>query len=401
MRLRGERVRRGRHALDRDAPRRGAPPAGTGHARAGGRRRGGRARERARLPRGDRARRGPLDLVRGRAPASPPGATRVEPADEFSSAISTDVWGFAFDDAKRLWVASRRAEGGLAVRLPDGTWRVFDRLPDGTKIGLAYAVARRRAGGVWASLGKRIAACDGETIAPLPDPPAAMSNPYVNKLFEDGKGRLWAASGSGVARLEANGRWSLLTEELGSPYVYFLGEDRGGTVWVGTTRGVYRFGAGDAVEPFTPDDGLAGWETNINGFLSDRDGVVWIGTVEGLSRYDPAAHRRNAHPPRVVVESAELPGGRSPSLRSSSSRGPSDLSRFAWRSSRSAPAGGRRTAPGSRGWRTTGSRCAASPSCVTRTCRPATCASSSRGSTSRASGARSPRSRSAFARRSG
>ncbi len=237
-----------------------------------------------------------------------PGATRLEPADEFSSAISTDVWGFAFDDAKRLWVASRRAEGGLAVRLPDGTWRVFDRLPDGTRIGLAHAVARRLAGGVWASFGSRIAACDGETIALLPDPPAAMGNPYVNKLFEDGKGRLWAASGSGVARMEADGRWSLLTEKLGSPYVYFLGEDRGGTVWVGTTRGVYRFGAGDAVEPFTPDDGLAGWETNISGFLSDRDGVVWIGTVEGLSRYDPAAHRRNAHPPRVAVESAELPG---------------------------------------------------------------------------------------------
>lgn len=237
-----------------------------------------------------------------------PGATRVEPADEFASAFSTDVWGFAFDEDGRLWVASRRPEGGLAVRLPDASWRVFDRLPDGTRITLAHAIARRRAGGVWAAFGSRIAACDGETIVPIPDPPIAMSNPYVNKLFEDGKGRLWAASGSGVARLEADGRWTLLTDKLASPFVYFLGEDRGGTVWVGTTRGVYRLGAGDAVEPFTPDDGLAGWETNINAFLSDRDGVVWIGTVEGLSRYDPAAHRPNAHPPRVVVESAELPG---------------------------------------------------------------------------------------------
>jgi tRNA A-37 threonylcarbamoyl transferase component Bud32 len=139
-----------------------------------------------------------------------------------------------------------------------------------------------------------------------------MSSPYVNKLFEDGKGRLWAASGSGLARLEADGKWSLLTEKLGSPYVYFVGEDRTGTVWVGTARGVYRFGAGDAVEPFTPDDGLAGWETNINAVHTDRDGVVWIGTVAGLSRFDPAAHRPNAHPPRVVVESALLPSGTVP-----------------------------------------------------------------------------------------
>jgi len=237
-----------------------------------------------------------------------PGRTRLGPVDEAASAISTDVWGFAFDDAARLWVGSRRAEGGLALLRADGTWRVFDRLPDGTRITVTHALARRRAGGVWAAFGARVAACDGETVLPLPDPPAAMSSPYVNKLFEDAKGRLWAASGSGLARLEADGTWTLLTDRLGSPYVYFVGEDRTGTIWVGTTRGVYRLGAGDAVTPFTPDDGLAGWETNINAFHSDRDGVVWIGTVEGLSRYDPASHRPNAHPPRVVVESARLPG---------------------------------------------------------------------------------------------
>jgi len=236
------------------------------------------------------------------------GESRLGPADEFSSAISTDVWGFAFDGASRLWVGSRRAEGGLATMRPDGTWTVVDRLSDGTRVGVAHALAPRRAGGVWAAFGARIAACDGETAVPLPDPPAAMSSPYVNKLFEDSKGRLWAGSGSGLARLEGDGSWSLLTDRLGSPYVYFVGEDRSGTVWVGTTRGVYRLGAGDAVTPFTPDDGLAGWETNINAFRCDRDGVVWIGTTEGLSRYDPASHRPNAHPPRVVVASARLPG---------------------------------------------------------------------------------------------
>jgi tRNA A-37 threonylcarbamoyl transferase component Bud32/GAF domain-containing protein len=236
-----------------------------------------------------------------------PGEARLGPVDEFTSAIGTDVWAFAFDGASRLWVGSRREEGGLAARGPDGSWKVFDRLPDGTRLGIAHAVAPRRAGGVWAAFGSRVGACDGETVSLLPDPPAAMSRPYVNKLFEDGKGRLWAASGSGLARLEPDGRWALLTDRLGSPYVYFVGEDRTGTVWVGTTRGVYRLGAGDAVTPFTPDDGLAGWETNMNAFRCDRDGVVWIGTVAGLSRYDPASQRPNAHPPRVVVASALLP----------------------------------------------------------------------------------------------
>ncbi|GEM_PF-3799683 len=237
-----------------------------------------------------------------------PGEERLGPVDELGSAISADVWGFTFDGDARLWVGSRRTEGGLALFRADGTWRVFDSLPDGTRIGVTHALAPRRAGGVWAAFGARLAACDGETVMPLPAPPAAMSSPYVNKLFEDSKGRLWAASGSGLARLETDGTWTLLTDRLGSPYVYFVGEDRTGTIWVGTTRGVYRLGAGDAVTPFTPDDGLAGWETNINAFHTDRDGVVWIGTVDGLSRYDPASHRPNAHPPRVVVESVRLPG---------------------------------------------------------------------------------------------
>jgi Predicted periplasmic ligand-binding sensor domain len=237
-----------------------------------------------------------------------PGEERLGPVDDFGAAISADVWGFSFDGDARLWVGSRRTEGGLALLRADGTWRVFDSLPDGTRIGVTHALAPRRAGGVWAAFGARLAACDGETVMPLPAPPAAMSSPYVNKLFEDSKGRLWAASGSGLARLETNGTWTLLTDRLGSPYVYFVGEDRTGTIWVGTTRGVYRLGAGDAVTPFTPDDGLAGWETNINAFHTDRDGVVWIGTVDGLSRYDPASHRPNAHPPRVVVESVRLPG---------------------------------------------------------------------------------------------
>ena len=62
------------------------------------------------------------------------------------------------------------------------------------------------------------------------------------------------------------------------------------------------------MEAFTPDDGLAGWETNANGFYCDARGQVWIGTVDGMSQYDPSGRSLNAAPPSLVVESVRLPG---------------------------------------------------------------------------------------------
>jgi hypothetical protein len=63
-----------------------------------------------------------------------------------------------------------------------------------------------------------------------------MGSPYVKKPFEEAKGRHWASSCGGVARLENDGRRTRLTDRLGNSYVYFLGDDRGGTVWVEPAR---------------------------------------------------------------------------------------------------------------------------------------------------------------------
>jgi diguanylate cyclase (GGDEF)-like protein len=58
-----------------------------------------------------------------------------------------------------------------------------------------------------------------------------------------------------------------------------------------------------------PEDGLAGYEANANGFYCDPRGDVWIGTVNGMSRYKAVKDRPNHIAPRLVVESAELKSG--------------------------------------------------------------------------------------------
>ena len=127
--------------------------------------------------------------------------------------------------------------------------------------------------------------------------------------MEDSRGRLWAGSDAGLAVLETDGSWRLLNDRPGfaNHHVFCIGEDWKGTIWVNTARGVFRFHAEYKVEAFTPDDGLADWETNANGFFSDARGEIWIGTVNGLSQYNPAGRSPNTEPPRLMVESVRLP----------------------------------------------------------------------------------------------
>jgi diguanylate cyclase (GGDEF)-like protein len=109
--------------------------------------------------------------------------------------------------------------------------------------------------------------------------------------------------------LETNGRWRLLNDRPGfqNHHVFAIGEDWKGTVWVNTARGVYRFFADYKVETFTPDDGLADWETNAHGFFCDNRGEIWIGTINGLTQYSPAVRSPNTEPPRLMIENVHLP----------------------------------------------------------------------------------------------
>jgi diguanylate cyclase (GGDEF)-like protein len=130
--------------------------------------------------------------------------------------------------------------------------------------------------------------------------------------MEDSGGRLWAGNDAGLAVLQTDGGWRLLNDRPGfsNHHVFCIGEDWNGRVWVNTARGVFRFDAGYEVKEFNTDDGLADLETNANGFLSDSLGDIWIGTVNGLSQFNPAGHAANTEPPRLVVESVALAGGR-------------------------------------------------------------------------------------------
>jgi diguanylate cyclase (GGDEF)-like protein len=227
----------------------------------------------------------------------------------------TVPWDMTVDGQGNFWVCGAWSGGGLSRRDSASSWRVWDKTPAGEPLRDVSRVIRRLRGGVWiaakntskSAAKSSLYVCDGKTLTMQADP-CPLSN-AISTICEDSSGRLWAGSDDGLAVLETDGRWKLLNDKPGfkNHHVFFIGEDWKGTIWVNTARGVFRFLADYKVESFSPDDGLADWETNGNGFYSDARGEIWIGTVNGLSQYNPASYSRNNEPPRLMVENVHLP----------------------------------------------------------------------------------------------
>jgi diguanylate cyclase (GGDEF)-like protein len=223
----------------------------------------------------------------------------------------TNPYDMVLDGKGDLWGCGEWSGGGLARRDAHGRWRIWNRTAAGEPLTAVHHLARRQRGGVYAVAKSAFYFCDGETVFPL----AVRSrcpleaSVSITAILEDNRGRLWAGSDAGLAVLDTDGRWLLLNDRPGfaNHHIFYIGEDWKGTVWVNTARGVFRFLADYKVEEFTPDDGLADWETNANGFFSDAHGDIWIGTVNGLSQYNPARRSANTEPPRLIVENVRMP----------------------------------------------------------------------------------------------
>jgi diguanylate cyclase (GGDEF)-like protein len=237
-----------------------------------------------------------------------PGETAIRalPADvPFPRTVPYEM---VIDNRGNLWGCGEWSGGGLARRDGQGRWRGWSRTPAGEPLTSVTRLTPRQSGGVWLVSRGAFYTCDGENLAKLDATCPLSKSVNISTIFEDSRGRLWAGSDAGLAVLESDGRWRLLNDRPGfnNHHIFCVGEDWKGTIWVNTARGVYRFLADYKVEDLTPDDGLADWETNANGFFSDGRGEIWIGTVSGLSQYNPAGRSPNTEPPRLVVETVRL-----------------------------------------------------------------------------------------------
>ncbi|HEY0779675.1 MAG TPA: two-component regulator propeller domain-containing protein [Gemmatirosa sp.] len=131
----------------------------------------------------------------------------------------------------------------------------------------------------------------------------------THALYRDPAGRLWAATDSGVRRLDGD-RFVPVAPAIRAPVATVL-LDRGGTLWVGTIAdGAYRV-QGTRVTHYDAASGLTAG--SIDHLAQSRDGTVWAGADSGLYRIrgDRAerAAQQGGPPVREVLDLRTPPAG--------------------------------------------------------------------------------------------
>ncbi|MDQ8153044.1 MAG: two-component regulator propeller domain-containing protein [Gemmatimonadota bacterium] len=108
----------------------------------------------------------------------------------------------------------------------------------------------------------------------------------VNALYQDGRGRIWAGTRSGLARLSGD-RFTLVRGS-GPHNVNALAEDAGGELWVGTDLGLFHLRDGRLVHSDVPWLAVA----RMLRLLRARDGSMWLATGQGLAQMERGAGDR-------------------------------------------------------------------------------------------------------------
>jgi ligand-binding sensor domain-containing protein/signal transduction histidine kinase len=111
-----------------------------------------------------------------------------------------------------------------------------------------------------------------------------LPNDSINRIFQDGRGFLWFATGDGLARFDGY-QFTTYGVEQGLPHrsVNDLLQSRDGVLWLATAGGLCRFnpaaGAAQRFIVYRPnaEERLQG----VNALLQDRAGTIWCGTRGG------------------------------------------------------------------------------------------------------------------------
>ncbi|MCP4696872.1 MAG: hypothetical protein GY862_08495 [Gammaproteobacteria bacterium] len=210
-------------------------------------------------------------------------------------------------DGAILWTGSN---GGLEKRdsvtgrlLRVYTNRGFSNmngLPDNN----VQSLAIDSAGGLWAGTHNGLARLDADGVWTVyNENNANLPDNDVRSLAIDSTGRLWAGTSSGLARLDANGVWTMYyMSNSGLPhnFIQSLAVDGAGGLWAGTLDGgLARLDADGAWTVY--DQNNSGLPDNwVMSLAIDGAGGLWAGTYGGLARL-------GADGAWTIYDQAELP----------------------------------------------------------------------------------------------
>jgi signal transduction histidine kinase/ligand-binding sensor domain-containing protein len=224
-------------------------------------------------------------------------------------------------DNGALWIALR---GGIR-QLVDGKAEA-QPLPVGGRFS-AYKLLRDREGGLWIGTSGQglLHVHQGRTDVFASDD--SLSGDYINSLFEDREGNIWAATGDGLDRFRDFAVPTISFKQgLSSAVVGSVLAARDGSVWLGASNGLNRWNDGQitiyrkrsgrllrrsaqqrSVREVN-DYGLP--DSSVDSLFQDDRGRIWVSTLRGIAYFEDGGFIAVGSAPSGVVHSLaeESPG---------------------------------------------------------------------------------------------
>ena len=208
--------------------------------------------------------------------------------DVNSQLLATGVRSLLSDGEGGIWLGT---VFGLFHRLSDGTWEIFDtsnsQMPDND----VSSLLSDGEGGIWVGIGTMLGGLshrlsDG-TWEIFDDVNSQLPDNYVNSLLSDGEGGIWVGTIlGGLAHRLSDGTWEIFDEvnfQLPDNDVSSLLSDGEGGIWLGTEGGGLAHRLFDGTWEIFDDVNSQLPNNCVSSLLSDGEGGIWVGTLVGLA----------------------------------------------------------------------------------------------------------------------
>lgn len=188
------------------------------------------------------------------------------------------VYAFSETNDGAVWVAT--ASGVDRIDRKSGEIRRFSKI-DGLPANEVYGLCVDSKGRLWAGTGLGLARLENGIFQPIPNDLGRLS---IQTLMTDSHGMIWASiAGGGLWRIEpGTDQLSQLPPENGRPLpnIQQIFEDREGNIWLATSEGLERL-SDVRVITYATRDGLP--SDNVGTVAAGSEGRIWIGTSGGLA----------------------------------------------------------------------------------------------------------------------
>lgn len=197
------------------------------------------------------------------------------PPGTYVTAFHEDRWG-------NLWIGT---DGGLMVRFPNGTSRIYDA-ELGKSIGEIYGIVRDDNGTLWVASHSGLLRISVDATWEITSN-LVVNNPARSVLLRKNGDLIVGTSGRGddrfgfVCRVQGNKLDTIVSYRTAGKLIkaQALFEDANGAIWIGTEYGIYIVG-NTSVRHIGTRNGLK--NENVYCITQDREGTMWFGTEGGV-----------------------------------------------------------------------------------------------------------------------